>query len=129
MKVRRCMFTVCSRQVSSSICAADSVANFYFTEEYALRFDNALQEESITISSPLKSHNVRTEIAPISREYNELRRIYGWHYDRNDIDSPEDSEAWYSNISLVDVETDEFKYQSIESERWFGSLGKAQAVM
>lgn len=32
-----------------------------------------------------------------------------------------------TNTSIVDVMTDEFKYQRIESEEWFGDVGKAQS--
>jgi hypothetical protein len=98
------------------------------TEENALLFDNVLQDECITLTSPLDGHAVSTNVAPISRELSELRRIYSRHYVPEDTDSPQVTMSSLStNTSIVDVVTDEFKYQRIESEEWFGTVGKAQS--
>ncbi|KAG3200622.1 hypothetical protein PC128_g4490 [Phytophthora cactorum] len=75
------------------------------TERDALLFENELQNEGITQTSPLDGHTVSTSVASISRELSELRRILTRHYVPEDTDSP----------------------QRIESEEWFGTVGKAQS--
>ncbi|KAG2787913.1 hypothetical protein PC129_g23976, partial [Phytophthora cactorum] len=97
-------------------------------ERDALVFENELQNEGITQASSLDGHTVLTNVAPISRELSELRRILTWHYVPEDTDSPQVTMSSLStNTSIVDVVTDEFKYQRIESEEWFGTVGKAQS--
>ncbi|KAG3171099.1 hypothetical protein PI126_g2038 [Phytophthora idaei] len=87
------------------------------TEENALLFDNVVQDECITPTSPLDGHAVSTNVAPVSRELSELRRIYSRHYVPQDTKSPQVTVLSVStNTSIVDVVTDEFKYQRIESE-------------
>nr|WNO07182.1 CRN effector protein [Phytophthora cinnamomi] len=106
------------------------IHSLFETRENALLFDNALQDESITSTSALNGHTVSTNVAStsISLELTQLRRIYGRDYDPNDTESPQASMLSLSTTtSIVDVATDEFKYQRIESEEWFGSVGKAQS--
>ncbi|EGZ05003.1 hypothetical protein PHYSODRAFT_289287 [Phytophthora sojae] len=97
-------------------------------ERDALLFENELQTEGIKQTSPLDGHTISTTVAPVSRELSELRRIFAMHYVPDDTESPQVSMTTFSsNTSIVDVATDEFKYQRIESEEWFGSVGKAQS--
>ncbi|KAG2773644.1 hypothetical protein PC111_g24878, partial [Phytophthora cactorum] len=104
------------------------IHSLFETKENALLFDNVLQDECITPTSPLDGHAVSTNVAPFSRELSELRRIYSRHYVPQDTESPQVTMLSLStNTSIVDVVTDEFKYQRIESEEWFGPVGKAQS--
>ncbi|KAL3664921.1 hypothetical protein V7S43_010098 [Phytophthora oleae] len=104
------------------------VQSLFKTEENALMFDNTLRQESVTSSSPLNGHDVRTDLDSISSEYGELHRIFASHSDPKDTVSPQVSLASLASItSLIEVATDEFKYQHIESERCFGPLGMAQS--
>ncbi|KAE9138285.1 hypothetical protein PF005_g1479 [Phytophthora fragariae] len=106
------------------------IHSLFETRENALMFDNALHDECITALSPLNGHNVSTKLPWTSTpgELSELRRIYSRDYVPHDTESPQASMGSLSTtISLVDVMTDEFKYQRIESEEWFGSVGKAQS--
>nr|WNO07181.1 CRN effector protein [Phytophthora cinnamomi] len=106
------------------------IHSLFETRENALLFDNALQDESITPASALNGHTVSANVASTSTslELSQLRRIYGRDYDPNDTESPQASMLSLSTTtSIVDVATDEFKYQRIESEEWFGSVGKAQS--
>ncbi|KAG3145516.1 hypothetical protein PC128_g24203, partial [Phytophthora cactorum] len=81
------------------------IHSLFESKENALLFDNVLQDECITPTSPLDGHAVSTNAAPFSRELSELRRIYSRHYVSQDTESP----------------------QRIESEEWFGPVGKAQS--
>ncbi|KAH9139077.1 hypothetical protein AeRB84_016636, partial [Aphanomyces euteiches] len=78
------------------------------TEENALRFDNALQEEPVTLGSPLNGQ--------------QLRRIYFMHYVPQESESPQDtisSISLTSSVTVVDPSTEEFCYQRIEDDRYF----------
>ncbi|KAG3085959.1 hypothetical protein PI124_g3378 [Phytophthora idaei] len=93
------------------------IHSVFESKENALLFDNVVQDECITPTSPLDGHAVSTNVAPVSRELSELRRIYSRHYVPQDTKSPQVTVLSVStNTSIVDVVTDEFKYQRIESE-------------
>ncbi|EGZ28884.1 hypothetical protein PHYSODRAFT_474854 [Phytophthora sojae] len=97
-------------------------------ERDALLFENELQTEGIKQTSPLDGHTISTTVAPVSRELSELRRIVALHYVPDDTESPQVSmTSFSSSTSIVDVATDEFKYQRIENDEWFGTVGKAQS--
>jgi hypothetical protein len=99
-----------------------------YEEREALLFENALQDERMTLTSPLNGQVIMTEVSTVSGEATGLRRIFTRHYDPQETESPQDTMSSLStNTSIVDVMTDEFKYQRIESETWFGPLGKAQS--
>ncbi|KAL3666462.1 hypothetical protein V7S43_008710 [Phytophthora oleae] len=85
-------------------------------ERDAMLFENELQYEGnctsefidITRTSPIVGHKVSTKVVSVSRESSALRRIYSLHY------VPEDTEsqvAMSTTTSILDVETDDFKYQ------------------
>ncbi|KAH9132724.1 hypothetical protein AeRB84_020979, partial [Aphanomyces euteiches] len=86
------------------------------TEENALRFDNALQEEPVTLGSPLNGQ--------------QLRRIYFMHYVPQESESPQDtisSISLTSSVTVVDPSTEDFCYQRIEDDRYFLPYGKAES--
>nr|QUJ09351.1 crinkler 26 [Plasmopara viticola] len=62
-----------------------------FVERDALQFDNALQEEPITLGSPLYHQEVVTNIAQVDVAPIQLQRIYFVHYDTQESDSPQDT--------------------------------------
>ncbi|KAK1929671.1 hypothetical protein P3T76_014888 [Phytophthora citrophthora] len=85
------------------------------TERGALLFENELHHEGITQTSPLEGHEASTEVAPMHREAKELRHILTRDYLPDETDSPQGTVTSVSiNVSIVELETDEFKYQSIE---------------
>ncbi|OWZ01934.1 Crinkler (CRN) [Phytophthora megakarya] len=81
------------------------IHSLFGTGDNALLFDNALHDESIT----------------------QLRRIYGGDYVPNDTESQASMLSLSTTTSIVDTMTDEFKYQRLEDEKWFGPVGKAQS--
>jgi hypothetical protein len=82
----------------------------------------------MTLTSPLNGQVIMTEVSTVSGEARALQRIFTRHYVPQETESPQDTMTSLSaNTSIVDVMTDEFKYQRIESEVWFGPLGKAQS--
>ncbi|KAJ0404573.1 hypothetical protein ATCC90586_004869 [Pythium insidiosum] len=56
------------------------------TKENALQFDNALQEEPVTLGSPLNDQEVTTSVAQVDGVQTELKRIYFIHYDPQESD-------------------------------------------
>nr|AOW41675.1 putative CRN13-like protein [Lagenidium giganteum] len=100
------------------------------TKENALRFDNALQEEPVTLGSPLNGQEVTTSVAQVEGVQTELKRIYLIHYDPQESESPQDtmsSISLTSSVSILDASTDEFRYQRIEHERYFLPYGNAES--
>jgi hypothetical protein len=97
--------------------------------ENALLFDNALHDDCCSPLSALNGRTVSIDVAPVSGPaIAKLRRIYSHDYDPNDSESPQATGTSLSTTtSIVDVATDEFKYQRIEAETVFGHLGKAQS--
>ncbi|DBA05250.1 TPA: hypothetical protein N0F65_007412 [Lagenidium giganteum] len=77
------------------------------TKENALRFDNALQEEPVTLGSPLNGQEVTTSVAQVEGVQTELKRIYLIHYDPQESESPQDT--------------------MIEHERYFLPYGNAES--
>ncbi|KAG3104431.1 hypothetical protein PI124_g16870 [Phytophthora idaei] len=103
------------------------IHSLFESKENVLLFDNVLQDQCITPTSPLDGHAALTNVAPVSWELSELRRIYSRHYVPQDTESPQVTMLSLSiSTSIVDVATAEFKYRRIESEEWFGTVGKAQ---
>ncbi|KAL7686310.1 hypothetical protein Plhal304r1_c027g0090311 [Plasmopara halstedii] len=99
-------------------------------EENALRFDNALQEEPVTLGSPLDGQAVTTSVAQVECVPTELQRVYFIHYDPHDTESLQDTMSILSlttSVSNLDASTDEFQYQRIEHERYFLPYGKAES--
>lgn len=101
----------------------------YSEEREALQFENTLDEETVTISSPLSGQAVTTsvvQVAPVVS--NQLQRIYFKHYVAQESDSPQHTISSLSTTtSIIDVMTEEFRYQRIEAEDCFRSLGKAES--
>nr|QUJ09340.1 crinkler 15 [Plasmopara viticola] len=62
-----------------------------FVERDALQFDNALQEEPVTLGSPLYQQEVITNIAQVDVAPIQLQRIYFVHYDAQESESPQDT--------------------------------------
>jgi hypothetical protein len=94
----------------------------------ALLFENALQEERMTPVSPLNGQVLTVKVSTVSRDAGGLQRIFTGDYAPQETESPQDTMSFLSaTTSVVDVLTDEFKYQRIENETWFGPLGKAQS--
>ncbi|GMF25676.1 unnamed protein product [Phytophthora lilii] len=60
------------------------------SEEKALQFDNALQEEPATLGSPLSGQEVTTSVERVEGVPTELQRIYFVHYDAQESESPQD---------------------------------------
>ncbi|KAH9140377.1 hypothetical protein AeRB84_015386 [Aphanomyces euteiches] len=94
------------------------------TEENALRFDNALQEEPVTLGSPLNGQQVSTNVTQVNliAVPSQLRRIYFMHYVPQESESPQDtisSISLTSSVTVVDPSTEEFCYQRIEDDRYF----------
>ncbi|ETK88187.1 hypothetical protein F441_03349, partial [Phytophthora nicotianae CJ01A1] len=113
--------------VWQSACVDSRVA---IAEENALRFDNALQEEPVTLGSPLNGQEVTTSVAQFEGVPTELTRIYFIHYDPLESESPQDtmsSISLTSSVSILDASTDEFRYQRIEHERYFLPYGNAES--
>nr|AOW41674.1 CRN13 [Lagenidium giganteum] len=100
------------------------------TEENALQFDNALQEEPVTLGSPLNGQEVTTSVVQVEGVQTELKRIYFIQYDPQESESPQDtmsSISLTSSVSIVDASTDEFRYQRIEHERHFLPYGNTDS--
>nr|AAY43407.1 CRN-like CRN13 [Phytophthora infestans] len=100
------------------------------TEENALRFDNSLQEEPVTLGSPLNGQEVTTSVAHVGGLPTKLKRIYFVHYDPQDPESPQDTISSISlstSVTVLDTLTDEFQFQRIEHEMYFLPYGKAES--
>jgi hypothetical protein len=101
-----------------------------FSEENALRFDNALQEEPLTLGSSFYGQKVTTSITRVEDVFTELQRIYFCHYVPQESESPQDTMSSISlttSVTVVDTSNDEFRYQRIEDERYFLPYGKAES--
>ncbi|TMW68974.1 hypothetical protein Poli38472_001130 [Pythium oligandrum] len=99
------------------------------TEENALQFENAMQDEPVTLGSALNGHEVTTNVTRINHvPAAELQRIFFVHYDPLESESLEDtmSSISSSSVTVLDCSTDEFRYQRIEHERYFLPYGKAE---
>ncbi|KAK1944443.1 hypothetical protein P3T76_004355 [Phytophthora citrophthora] len=102
----------------------------FTTEENALHFDNALQEEPVTLGSPLHGQEVTTSVAQVEVVSIELKRIYFVHYDPQESELPQDtmsSISLTSSVSILDATSDEFRYQRIEHEGHFLPYGNAES--
>lgn len=101
-----------------------------FVEDNALRFDNTLQEEPVTLGSPLNGQVIMTSVEQVAAVATQLRRIYFVHYEPQESESPQDSmssSSLSSSVTVLDASTDEFRYQRIEHERYFLPYGKAES--
>ncbi|KAL7996396.1 hypothetical protein Plhal703r1_c39g0136671 [Plasmopara halstedii] len=97
-------------------------------KEKALEFESVVRNERQTINSPLNGQVIKTSVTQVVQVSCELRRICYEHYDPQATESTQDTMSSIStNTTIVDVMTDEFRFQRIESEKWFGPLGKAQS--
>ncbi|TMW58431.1 hypothetical protein Poli38472_009990 [Pythium oligandrum] len=99
------------------------------TEENALQFENAMQDEPVTLGSALNGHEVTTNVTRINHvPAAELQRIFFVHYDPLESESSQDtmSSISSSSVTVLDSSTDEFRYQRIEHERYFLPYGKAE---
>ncbi|TMW68973.1 hypothetical protein Poli38472_001129 [Pythium oligandrum] len=94
------------------------------TEENALQFENAMQDEPVTLGSALNGHEVTTNVTRINHvPAAELQRIFFVHYDPLEDTM---SSISSSSVTVLDCSTDEFRYQRIEHERYFLPYGKAE---
>ncbi|CAK4786473.1 unnamed protein product, partial [Aphanomyces euteiches] len=129
MKTRRCASISSLKQVRA---IRQNCRTLAFVEENALRFDNALQEEPVTLGSPLNGQQVSTNVTQVNliAVPNQLRRIYFMHYVPQESESPQDtisSISLTSSVTVVDPSTEEFCYQRIEDDRYFLPYGKAES--
>lgn len=93
--------------------------------EACFEIENELQNEGFITGSPLYGHEILTNVAPLTREFIDLRRILTQRYDPDEPESPNATMSFPLNSALlVDTATDGFKYQRIESEEVFMHLGK-----
>lgn len=91
-------------------------------------FQSQIIREQVTIGSPLNGQTTVANVVQVSREPIELCRIFFTHYVAQESDSPQQTiSSLSSTTSIIDVMTDEFRYQRIEAEECFGSLGKAES--
>ncbi|KAE8879873.1 hypothetical protein PF005_g18924 [Phytophthora fragariae] len=97
-------------------------------EENALYFQSQLLSEPVTVGSSLNGQTIAANVVQVSREPTPLCRIFFMHYVAQGSDSPQQTMASHSTTtSIIDLMTDEFRYQRIEAEVCFGSLGKAES--
>ncbi|KAL3658897.1 hypothetical protein V7S43_016040 [Phytophthora oleae] len=99
-------------------------------ERDAFIFENELQNEVFTRTSPLEGHDVSTKVAPIHRESNYLRRILTPEYLPDDTDSLQDTMTSVStDISIVDLEADDSCIRVLRVSSASGVWGRQRAVI
>ncbi|KAI8905478.1 hypothetical protein EDD86DRAFT_65890 [Gorgonomyces haynaldii] len=99
------------------------------SEETALRFDSQLQNEEVTMGSPMNGHEITSQVVLAESASNDsLRRIRFKDYKPMDSESPQESMSQIATeFSYFANTTDEFKYQKIEEYSVFGPLGMAES--
>ncbi|OQR82261.1 Crinkler (CRN) family protein, partial [Thraustotheca clavata] len=97
-------------------------------KEHALIFQYQLLDEPITAFSALNGLVVSANVTQVSSTAAPMRRIFLADYHPQESESPQDTFTSISaSVSIIDVMTDEFKYQRIEGEHCFGPIGKAES--
>ena len=95
----------------------------------ALHFESHLRAEKVTMNSALNSLEIQSSVEQMESNSSSLARIYYEHYNATESESPQDtiSQIGTAECSYFQHETEEFKYQRIEADWVFGSLGKAES--
>ena len=96
------------------------------TEDYALQFQTQLLSEKFTINSPLNGLTIEYNLSDSTSKV--IERIFYEDYNPNDSNSPNNTITHFESFfSLCSKSTDEFKFQRIEAESFFGGSGKAES--
>ncbi|KAJ3010938.1 UNVERIFIED_CONTAM: hypothetical protein HDU68_001909 [Siphonaria sp. JEL0065] len=101
------------------------------TKNNALSFESQLRSESVMMGSALNYLPILTNVSmKMNSGSTENKRIFFGDYEPTDSESPQHAMSQISSsiTSYYDRTTELFKYQRIESERWYGHLGKAEGA-
>ncbi|TDH71829.1 hypothetical protein CCR75_001773 [Bremia lactucae] len=97
-------------------------------ESDALKFETGLLNGPHTLGSPLTGHQIETHLAQTRAVSVDLKRIIYHDYNPNDSKSRENTiSSLTTSVSILDLSTDEFRYQRIEHEKFFKPYGKAES--
>jgi len=99
------------------------------SRERALQFESQLRAEKVTMGSSLNNMEITSNVSSLFLKLFDLQRIYFDHYKPTDSESPQDTFSQISTeFSYFGNTSDEFKYQRIEADWVFGSLGNAESA-
>ncbi|KAJ3360729.1 hypothetical protein HDU91_004390, partial [Kappamyces sp. JEL0680] len=95
----------------------------------ALRFESELLNEAITVNSALNSLEVTSAVSQPDPAPAIGQRIYFRDYKPEDTESPQETISHItSQVTVLELTSDEFRYQRIESLACFGSAIKTESA-